>query len=48
MEIKLVIDGNELEMNDFVESVIYEINNGLLNTLRGVDKWTDFELSIRK
>lgn len=48
MEIKLVVDGQEIDMNTFVESVIYEVNNGLLNTLHGVDDWTKFELIISK
>ena len=48
MEIKLVVDGQEIDMNAFVESVFYEVNNGLLNTLRGVDDWTKLELIISK
>ncbi|MCK5559013.1 MAG: hypothetical protein KAJ51_00405 [Thermoplasmata archaeon] len=48
MEIKLVVDGQEIVLNRYVESVIYELNNGLLNTLRDLDDWTKFELIIQK
>ncbi len=47
MEIKLFIDGKEIEMNEYVRSVFIEVCSGLLRTLRGVGDWKKFEIQIK-
>ncbi|MGQ9720086.1 MAG: hypothetical protein ACUVXA_02055 [Candidatus Jordarchaeum sp.] len=48
MEIKLVIDGKEIEMNEYVRSVFFEVCSGLLRTLRGIGDWKRLEIQIKK
>ena len=48
MEIKLVVDGQEIHLNKYVKSIYFEINNGLIKTLRGLNDWTELELQIKK
>jgi len=48
VELKIIVDGEEIELNDFVTNVIFEVNNGILKTLRGVEDWNKMELHIQK
>jgi hypothetical protein len=48
MDIKLIVDGEDIDMNDFVTKVLFEINNGLIKNLRGVDDWSKIEIHIQK
>lgn len=48
MELKLVIDGKEIEMNEYVKSVFIEVCSGLLRTLRGGGDWKEFKIQIKK
>jgi len=48
LEIKLTIDGKNIEMNEYVRSVFFEVCSGLLRTLRGVKEWKELEIQIKK
>jgi hypothetical protein len=48
LEVKLIVDGTEVDMNNFVENMIFEVNNGILKTLKGFDQWSKMELHIQK
>lgn len=48
MELKLIVDGNEIDLNEYVTSVVFEVNNGLLKTLRDINDWNKMELHIQK
>ncbi len=49
MEVKLVVDGKEIELNPFVSQVFFKIITALVSTLKGVDEnWAYVEIGIYK
>jgi hypothetical protein len=48
LEVKVVIDGKKIEMNEYVRSVFFEVCAGLLRTLKGVKDWKELEIQIKK
>jgi hypothetical protein len=48
VELKLIVDGVEVDLNEYVTSVVFEVNNGLLKTLRDINDWNKMELHIQK
>ena len=46
MKIELVINGKEIETNDFVEEIIHNTVLGMVKSLRGVDKVKTLSLKI--
>ena len=49
MEVELIIDGEKIVMNDFVQRVLGNIIGGAVETLHGVENdWSDVSLTIKK
>ncbi|MEM2144932.1 MAG: hypothetical protein QW279_06195 [Candidatus Jordarchaeaceae archaeon] len=48
MEVKLIVDGKEIGMNEYVRSVFFEVCTGLLRTLKGVKEWKEIQIQIKK
>jgi hypothetical protein len=48
LEVKVIVDGKEIGMNEYVKSVFFEVCTGLLRTLKGVKDWKEFEIQIKK
>ncbi len=49
MEVKLVVDGEEIELNPFVSQVFFKVIEALVSTLKGVDEnWGYVEIGIYK
>ena len=48
VELKLIVDGKEIDLNEYVTSMVFEVNNGILKTLRDVNDWNKMELHIQK
>ena len=48
MNVEIIVDGNSLEINDFVKKVAFEINNGFVTSLREVPEWTKLEIKLEK
>jgi len=49
MEVKLVVDGKEVELNPFVSQVFFKVIEALVSTLKGVDEdWGYVEVEIYK
>jgi len=49
MEVKLVVDGKEVELNPFVSKVFFKVIEALISTLKGVDEdWGYVEVGIYK
>ncbi len=49
MEIELVIDGEKIVMNDFVQKILGNIVSGAVEPLHGVgDGWSEVSLKIKK
>ncbi|MHA1208185.1 MAG: hypothetical protein ACTSSA_01485 [Candidatus Freyarchaeota archaeon] len=48
MEVKAIVNGKEVEMNEYVRSVFFDVCCGLLRTLRGIDDWKELEIRIKK
>jgi hypothetical protein len=47
--LKLKVDGKEIPMNEFVESILANTILGAVTTLHGVDeKWQKIEIQIQK
>ena len=48
MDVEILVDGNFLEINDFVKKIAYELNTGLLRSLHGAEDWKKLEIRIKK
>lgn len=49
VEVKLVVDGREVELNPFVSQVFFKVIEALVSTLKGVDEdWGYVEVGIYK
>ncbi len=48
MKVEIVVDGQELELNDFVKKITYNLSSSLVNSLRDVPKWSTIEIRLRK
>ena len=49
MEVKLVVDGKEVELNPFVSQVFFKVIEALISTLKGVNTdWGYAEVQIYK
>jgi hypothetical protein len=48
MNVDITIDGENLDMNDFVQRMVFEVNKGILNTLHNISEWSKVEIRIEK
>lgn len=48
MNTEIIVDGESLELNEFVKKVTFEINSGLINSLRDVPNWSKVEIKLEK
>ena len=48
MKVEIIVDGNSLELNEFVQKVTFEIGAGLVNSLRDVPEWSNVEIKLSK
>ncbi|WP_202319954.1 hypothetical protein [Archaeoglobus neptunius] len=47
MEVRLVVDGEDIEMNEFVTRVFGKVIEALVSTLRGVDEnWDIVKIEV--
>ena len=49
MVIKLVVDGEEMELNEFVQKILTGTVTGAVTSLRGIKKdWKEIVVTIKK
>lgn len=49
MEVRLVVDGEEIELNEFVEKILSGTLAGAVSSLRGVKRdWKKIEIRLTK
>ena len=49
MELEMIIDGEDILINDFVQNIIAKIVSGAAECLNGVeDNWTEINLTITR
>ena len=48
MNVEILVDGKSLELNEFVKKVAFEVNKGLVNSLRDVPEWSTIEIKLEK
>ncbi len=48
MKVNILVDGQALELNDFVQKVTFNITSGLINSLRDVSSWSKIEINLEK
>lgn len=48
MNVEIIIDGDSLDLNEFVRKVTFEINSGLIKSLRDVPEWSKVEIKMEK
>lgn len=49
MEVELIVDGEEVPMNAFVQSIIAGMVRGAVETLDGVDSsWNDISIKLKQ
>ncbi len=49
MAVKLLIDGKEIPLNEFVESILAGTITGAVTTLHGIDEdWKKIEIAIKR
>jgi hypothetical protein len=48
MNVKLLVDGQPVETNPYVELVFSRIVDALIGTLRGVEEWKTVRLDVEK
>lgn len=49
MEIELIIDGQDIPMNHFVQKIITGVVGGAVESLNDVEKdWKDLQLTIKR
>jgi hypothetical protein len=48
MKAEIMIDGESLDINDFVEKLTFEITSGLVRSLHDVPDWSKVKIVIEK
>jgi len=48
MNVEILIDGETLDLNEFVRKVTFEINSGLIKSLRDIPEWSKVEIKLEK
>ncbi len=49
MRVKLVVDGREVPLNNYVQSVFGKVLEALVSTLKGVDgDWKELRVEVRR
>ena len=49
MRVRLVVDGKEVPLNAYVQSVFGNVLLALVSTLKGVDKdWKELKVEVRR
>jgi len=49
LTLKLKVDGNDIPLNEFVESILNGTITGAVNSLKGIkEDWKKIEISIQK
>ena len=48
MNVEIIVDGDNLDLNEFVKKVTFEINSGLIKSLRDVPNWSKVEIKLEK
>lgn len=49
LNVKLLVDGEEIALNEFVEKILSGIIVGAVNSLRGVKKdWKEIEMKVTR
>ena len=48
MNAEIIVDGESLDLNEFVKKITFEINSGLVNSLRDVPNWSKVEIKLEK
>jgi hypothetical protein len=48
MKVELVVDGKKIPMNSYVRSVFFRVVEALISTLKGVEDWSDAEITIKR
>ena len=48
MDVQIIVDGNTLELNDFVKKVTFQVASGIVNSLRDVPDWSNVEIKLKK
>ena len=49
MDVRLIVDGEEIDLNDFVVKVLGGVITGAVSSLRGIKKdWKTVEIKLTK
>jgi hypothetical protein len=48
LNVDIKIDNQALELNDFVQKVIFNVISGLMESLRDVPEWQSIEIKLDK
>ena len=49
MDVKLIVDGEEIDLNDFVAKILGGVITGAVSSLRGIKKdWKTVEIKLAK
>lgn len=48
MKVEILVDGTELDLNDFVERITFGINKGLIDSLHDVPEWSKIQIKLEK
>ena len=48
MNVEIIIDGKDMDLNDFVQRITFEVSSGLIRSLRDVPDWSSAEIKIQK
>lgn len=49
METELIVDGEKIPMNEFVQKILGSMVGGVVETLHGVEsEWTEVSLTIKR
>ena len=48
MNVEMKIDGEDLDINDFVQKITFEINKALISSLNAKQDWSTIEIKLEK
>ena len=49
MDVRLVVNGKEIALNEFVKKILGGMVSGAVSSLRGInEEWKDIQISITK
>ncbi|WXG44164.1 MAG: hypothetical protein WED04_09035 [Promethearchaeati archaeon SRVP18_Atabeyarchaeia-1] len=49
MDVKLLVNGEEIELNEFVRKVLAGMISGAVNSLRGIKKdWKEIQIAVTR